>query len=204
VNLLVGYFEITATKYNSDKNAQSLDAAFTKPVAFLARRYPELVFEVFEDSLVLSGLREQAPDFVQTVQGLFTSWSADYILARGGISYGEISHMSDPFNKTLHVNLKNLQMRRIEGPGLHLAYQISATNGPGMICLVNKAAAHVIMSVSPEALSKDRNQLIWIESTQLESFRHIFQLMLLDEAMRMPSVESTILGTIDFLDTLQM
>lgn len=203
MNLLVGYFEITATKYNSDKNAQSLDAAFTKPVAFLARRYPDLIFEVFEDSVVLSGSRDQISVFIETIQGLFTSWSADYILVRGGISYGEISHISDPFTKMLHVNLNNLPMRRIEGPGLNMAYQESASNGPGMICLVTKEAAHLIMSVRPEALSKDRDQLIWIESTQLESFRHIFQLMLLDEFMAMPSVESTILGTIDFLDALQ-
>ena len=204
MDLLVGYFEIVATKYNSEKNEQTLDAAFTKPIAYLARRYPELFCEVFEDSLVLSGPREQASAFVDTVQGLFTSWSSDYILARGGISYGEINHISDPFNKVLHDHLNNLQMRRVEGPGLNLAYQTSASNGPGMICLVDKAAGHVIMSISPEVLSEDRNQLIWIEPAQLESFRHIFQLMLLDETMGMPAVESTILGTIDFLDTLQV
>ncbi len=198
----VGYFEIIATKYSADKNAESLDGAFTKPIAYLAKRYPGVLMEVFEDSLILGGPADILPDIIDTIRGLYKSWSADYILVNGGVSYGEVEHLSDPFYRAFHYHLEKVVMRRVSGPAVHLAFSTSQLNKPGMLCRVHPLASAKISEKHPEVLGMEGSQLIWIDPEKLDSYQHIFQLMLLDDTMLTPTAEAVIIGTLDFLDAI--
>src|SRR5207248_2831494 len=67
---------------------RSLD--FANPVGVVAGRFPNMRFAVFSDSVVVSCPEDQPRDLLRALCFIYGQWYSDYILVRGGLTFGEI------------------------------------------------------------------------------------------------------------------
>src|ERR1051326_3479254 len=63
---------------------------FANPAGMVASRNPQIRVAVFSDSVILSCDKSELHPFVSALSYLYSSWTSDFVLVRGGVSLGEI------------------------------------------------------------------------------------------------------------------
>ena len=200
---LVGYFDVLnmhVTGMNDEVGA-SISGAFIKPLHFILSRHPHVRLEVFSDSLVTGCEPALIEDLLAMVSDLYRTWSADYILVKGGIVLGEIDSISGSFEKMLLNKLQKIRMHRLSGPAVIEAYKLSEIEFPGMCCFVNPHAEELIRAQAPGLLTNlEPVVLNWLDPEKVGSYQNLFREMLNRQELYIKTLKPHILATLEFID----
>jgi len=125
---------------------RSLD--FANPVGLAARIFPHMRFAVFSDSVVVSCPEDKPEDLLKSLSFLYGQWYSDYVLVRGGVTFGEIWWVDHPPSDELFRPLHNFMYARVYGRGLISAHQLEQRSGPGALCFADDLASHRLASAN--------------------------------------------------------
>ncbi len=174
---IVAFLDIlgTSSRVQAEQFGDGEILDFINPVCVLASRVPSLRCAAFSDSVVASAAEDDLGNLLKGLHYLFSSWTSDCILVRGGIGVGEVSWVDMDTMDVGWRRLTNLAFARIYGKGLLEAQETERGSGPGAVCFISARASELIRAFNANLVLRGPvDVLVWASHRRNEWIQRLY------------------------------